>query len=528
MHIIVNLIRSALYNYPVPANLTPLWNFGVISGIVLSVQIITGIVLACYYIPEGSLAFKSIQHIMRDVDLGWLIRYIHLNFASMFFFAVYMHMFRSWYYRSYRYPRELVWVSGVSIYLIMILTAFLGYVLPWGQMSFWAATVITNLASAIPVIGGHIVIWLWGGFAVGNPTLTRFFALHFLFPFLLVAIVLLHITFLHEQGSSNSLELRSKYDRIPFTPYFVTKDFLGLILFYAFFIQFHLFISPNALNEKVNFIPANPLVTPKHIVPEWYFLPFYAILRSVPDKIFGVFLLVFALVCLFVVPFLRVFDVPVISETRPLALGKNFLQWGDHFKNKMFFILEFIIINLNFWLISSFVSLLKLKIDTNFVNVELLKFLRKMLVYFWSFISFTPIYAIFLFFYIIFSSIGLVPILWIVLAYIGGSAVTPSVLEKGQLYTFIFFFSFYVIFCVDFIKSYYYYFVKSNNYFFYKNLYNLLVLRTDFANNHFLLSSGLEEKKSFKMFKIIKVYQQLVVLFYKYLDILRFKKNKKK
>ena len=194
------------------------------------------------------------------------------------------------------------------------------------------------------------------------------------------------------------------------------------------------------MNEKVNFIPANPLVTPKHIVPEWYFLPFYAILRSVPDKIFGVFLLVFALVCLFVVPFLRIFDSPVISETRPLALGKNFLQWSDHFKNKMYFFLESIVVNLGFYVISYVLNLFKFKIGVNFINFELLKFLKRVLTYIWSFMSFTPIYAIFLFFYIIFSSVGLVPILWIVLAYIGGSAVTPSVLEKGQLYTFRVFF----------------------------------------------------------------------------------------
>jgi len=304
LNILTSLFYRALYNYPVPINLNYFWNFGVLAGIVLGLQLVTGIFLASHFVADSELAFSSVQHIMRDVNSGWLLRYLHANGASMFFLVVYIHLFRGLYYGSFLYPREILWSSGVVILLIMIITAFLGYVLPWGQMSFWAATVITNLVSAVPVYGKVIVSWLWGGFAVGNPTLNRFFSLHYLLPFVLVALAMMHVVFLHENGSNNPLGISSSTDKVPFTPYFTIKDLFGFYVFLLIFFIF-LFFSPNYLGHFDNYIPANPLSTPPHIVPEWYFLPFYGILRSVPDKFFGVFLLIFSIVSLIVLVFLR-------------------------------------------------------------------------------------------------------------------------------------------------------------------------------------------------------------------------------
>lgn len=270
--------------FPTPKNFNYFWNFGAIAMVMLITMIVTGLVLAMNYAAHTGLAFDSVERIMRDVNYGWLLRYIHANGASMFFVAVYIHIFRGMYYGSYKRPRELLWILGVLIFLLMMATAFMGYVLPWGQMSFWGATVITNLFSAIPLIGGKIVTWLWGGFSVDNPTLNRFFVFHFLLPFVIVGVVFLHIWALHVTGSNNPLgiEPKSKKDTIPFHPYYTTKDGFGIVVFlilYAFFI----FFAPNVLGHPDNYIPANPMQTPPHIVPEWYFLPFYAILRAVPD-----------------------------------------------------------------------------------------------------------------------------------------------------------------------------------------------------------------------------------------------------
>jgi quinol-cytochrome oxidoreductase complex cytochrome b subunit len=333
---ITSVLYKALYNYPVPVNLNYFWNFGVLAGLILAMQIITGIFLASHYVSDGELAFSSIQHIMRDVNSGWLLRYLHANGASMFFLVVYIHLFRGLYYGSFLYPREILWSTGVVILLIMILTAFLGYVLPWGQMSFWAATVITNLVSAVPVYGKDIVLWLWGGFAVGNPTLNRFYSLHYLLPFILTAIVILHIIFLHENGSSNPLGISSSSDKIPFTPYFTVKDLFGVFVFLIIFFVF-LFFYPNYLGHFDNYIPANPLATPPHIVPEWYFLPFYAILRSVPDKFFGVFLLLFSIISLFILIFLKSFiygrNLLVASST--FSLLSQIIFWIFFFNSLM-------------------------------------------------------------------------------------------------------------------------------------------------------------------------------------------------
>ena len=301
----VAMLQHELYEYPTPRNLSYWWNFGSLSGIMLVVMIVTGIFLAMQYTPHADLAFDSVERIMRDVDYGWMLRYAHMNGASMFFALLYIHMFRGLYYGSYKQPRELLWILGVIILILAIMTAFMGYVLPWGQMSYWAATVITNLFSAIPLIGQNIVTFLWGGFTVGNPTLNRFYALHYLLPFVILAVVLLHLIALHRFGSNNPLgiEMKGPQDTLPFHPYFTIKDLFGLAVFlliYSFFI----FYAPNFLGSSDNYIPANPMQTPNHIVPEWYLLPYYAILRSVPNKLLGVILAFGSIFLLFIVPWL--------------------------------------------------------------------------------------------------------------------------------------------------------------------------------------------------------------------------------
>ena len=282
-------MEHELYEYPTPRNLSYWWNFGSLAGIMLVVMIVTGVFLAMQYTPSATLAFDSVERIMRDVNWGWFMRYAHANGASMFFAIVYIHIFRGLYYGSYKAPRELLWIIGVLILVTMIATAFMGYVLPWGQMSYWAATVITSLFSAIPLIGQGIVTFLWGGFTVGDPTLHRFYALHYLLPFVILFFVLLHLIALHRFGSNNPLgiDMKGPQDSIPFHPYYTVKDLFGLTVFlliYAFFI----FYAPNFLMNPDNYIPANPMQTPNHIVPEWYLLPYYAILRSVTFSIFGI------------------------------------------------------------------------------------------------------------------------------------------------------------------------------------------------------------------------------------------------
>jgi len=302
---IISMIEGIFLKHPYPKNLSYWWSFGSIAGIALVIQILTGIILAMHYTPNTSMAFNSVEHIMRDVNYGWLIRYTHAVGASMFFVAVYAHIARGLFYGSYKAPRELLWWFGILIFLLMMATAFMGYVLPWGQMSFWGATVITNLFSAIPVVGKSVVTWLWGGYSVDNPTLNRFFALHYLLPFVIVGAVLLHLVALHKVGSNNpaGVDIKTKKDIIPFHPYFTVKDFVGFGIFLSIFSYF-LFFFPNALGHPDNYIPANPMVTPAHIVPEWYFLPFYAILRGIPDKLGGVLMMFGAIAILFALPWL--------------------------------------------------------------------------------------------------------------------------------------------------------------------------------------------------------------------------------
>ncbi len=304
--------QAEFVDYPAPKNLNYWWNFGSLAGIMLMLQILTGIFLAMHYTPHTAMAFDSVEHIMRDVNYGWLLRYAHSNGGSMFFIVVYIHMFRGLYYGSYKAPRELLWMLGVVILLLMMMTAFMGYVLPWGQMSFWGAKVITNLFSAVPIFGDTIVTWLWGGFTVGNPTLNRFFALHYLMPFVIFAVVFLHILALHQFGSNNPVGIDiTKKDKIPFHPYYTIKDAFGLCIFLLVYAAF-VFFAPDSLGHPDNYIPANPLVTPPHIVPEWYFLPFYAILRAItfdilwiiPAKLGGVIAMFGSIAVLFLLPWL--------------------------------------------------------------------------------------------------------------------------------------------------------------------------------------------------------------------------------
>jgi len=309
-------LANHLTDYPTPKNLNYWWTFGGILTFCLITQIVTGLTLAMHYIAHADMAFESVEHIMRDVNYGWLIRYIHANGASMFFLAVYIHIFRSLFYGSYKSPREIIWILGIIIYLLMMAAAFMGYVLPWGQMSFWGATVITNLFSAIPIAGPSIVEWLWGGFCVDNATLNRFFSLHFLLPFAIAGLVIVHIALLHKDGSNNPLGIDSSSDKISFYPYFYVKDLFSLMIFVVFFSVI-LFYFPNTLGHPDNYIPADPMSTPAHIVPEWYFLPFYAILRSIPDKLGGVVAMGGAIVILLFLPFINTSEVRS-STFRPI------------------------------------------------------------------------------------------------------------------------------------------------------------------------------------------------------------------
>jgi ubiquinol-cytochrome c reductase cytochrome b/c1 subunit len=308
------LVYSSFVAYPTPRNLNYLWTFGGILAFMLALQIVTGIVLAMHYTPHVDLAFNSVESIMRDVNFGWLLRYVHSNGASMFFLAAYIHLFRGMYYGSYKEPREVLWILGVILLLLMIVTGFMGYVLVWGQMSFWAATVITNLFSAIPVFGESIVNWLWGGFAVGNPTLNRFYSLHYLLPFIIAGVVVLHVWALHVVGQNNPAGVEPKNDKetLAFTPYATIKDAFGLMVFCILF-GWLVFYVPNYLGHSDNYIPANPAATPSEIVPEWYYLPFYAILRAIPNKLIGVGALLASILVLAFLPWL---------DTSPVRSGR--------------------------------------------------------------------------------------------------------------------------------------------------------------------------------------------------------------
>lgn len=329
-HPFLRLVNSYVIDSPQPSNISYLWNFGSLLGLCLAIQIITGVTLAMHYNPSISEAFNSVEHIMRDVNNGWLIRYLHSNTASAFFFLVYLHIGRGMYYGSYHGQRTLVWAVGTVILITMIGTAFLGYVLPYGQMSLWGATVITNLMSAIPWLGQDIVEFIWGGFSVNNATLNRFFSLHFVLPFVLAALVLMHFIALHDTvGSSNPLGVSGNYDRLPFAPYFVFKDLITVFLFILVLSVF-VFFMPNVLGDSENYVMANPMQTPAAIVPEWYLLPFYAILRSIPNKLLGVIAMFAAILSILLLPVLdfnkaRGFQFRPISKIAFFIFVANFL-----------------------------------------------------------------------------------------------------------------------------------------------------------------------------------------------------------
>nr|AFX69368.1 cytochrome b [Pseudoxiphophorus jonesii] len=319
-HPLLKIANNALVDLPAPVNISAWWNFGSLLGLCLIAQILTGLFLAMHYTSDISMAFSSVAHICRDVNYGWLIRNMHANGASFFFICIYLHIGRGLYYGSYLYKET--WNTGVILLLLVMMTAFVGYVLPWGQMSFWGATVITYLFSAVPYMGDTLVQWIWGGFSVDNATLTRFFAFHFLFPFIVAAATLVHLVFLHETGSNNPIGLNSNTDKISFHPYFSYKDLLGFVFLLAMLVILSLF-SPNLLGDPENFTPANPLVTPPHIKPEWYFLFAYAILRSIPNKLGGVLALLASILVLMVVPFLHTSKQRSLTF-RPLT---QFLFW---------------------------------------------------------------------------------------------------------------------------------------------------------------------------------------------------------
>ena len=320
---IFTMMQKEYGSFPTPKNFNYFWNFGALAMVIMMIMIATGIFLAMNYQPNTELAFGSVQHIMRDVNFGWLLRYVHQNGASMFFIVTYIHIFRGLYYGSYKTPRELLWMIGVVILLIMMATAFMGYVLPWGQMSYWGATVITNLFSAFPIVGQPIVTWLWGGFSVDNPTLNRFFSLHYLLPFVLVGVVILHVWALHVAGQNNpaGVEPKTEKDTVAFTPYATIKDsfFVGL---FCIVLAWFIFYIPNYLGHSDNYIPANPGQTPTHIVPEWYYLPFYAILRGIPSKLLGVTALAASIIVLAFMPWL---DTSPVRSANYRPLYRQFL-----------------------------------------------------------------------------------------------------------------------------------------------------------------------------------------------------------
>lgn len=317
-HPLLRLMNSYLIDSPQPSNLNYWWNVGSLLGLCLVIQIVTGVTLAMHYNPSVLEAFNSVEHIMRDVNYGWLIRYLHSNTASAFFFLVYLHIGKGIYYGSYRYPRSLVWLIGTIIFILMMATAFLGYVLPYGQMSLWGATVITNLMSAIPWVGQDIVEFIWGGFSVNNATLNRFFSLHFVLPFILAALVVMHFIALHDRaGSGNPLGISGNNDRLPFAPYWLFKDLITVFIF-ILVLSIFVFFMPNALGDSENYVMANPMQTPAAIVPEWYLLPFYAILRSIPNKLLGVIAMFSAILSLLILPYVDFSNLRGIQD-KPLS-----------------------------------------------------------------------------------------------------------------------------------------------------------------------------------------------------------------
>lgn len=367
------IIFNHIITYPTPYNISYFYSFGFLSGFMLMNQIITGLILAMFYINSGEYTFDSIEYIMRNVNYGWFIRYLHSNGASFFFIILYLHIAKGLYYKSYMYPRQYVWFSGLIMYFLIMATAFLGYVLPWGQMSFWGATVITNLISVIPLVGTEIVEWIWSGYSVNSKTLQRFFVLHYLLPFIILALVMLHLSFLHKVGSSNPLNFDKKNEKIDFFPYFFIKDIFLLIILFVFLIIIVCFYS-NLFNHADNYIKANSLSTPHHIVPEWYFLPFYAILRAIANKTFGIILFVISLIVFFILPFINIDQYSFYLNLKNKYILSNLLNstLKQDLYNYQIFIIN--LTNLQFKILNLYLEMnLKIKI-LKYIPIKLIKY----------------------------------------------------------------------------------------------------------------------------------------------------------
>jgi len=420
----INALKNHIVTYPTPQNITYFWSFGFLAGFCLFNQILTGLFLAMYYMNTTDNAFDSVEFIMRNVNYGWFIRYLHSNGASFFFIILYLHIGKGLYYKSYLYPRQNIWYSGMLIFILVMGTSFLGYVLPWGQMSFWGATVITSLVTVIPFVGEHIVNWIWGGYSVGNPTLMRFFVIHYLLPFIILACVMLHLLLLHVPGSSNPLSFDKKNEKITFFPYFYFKDFFSLIVLLIFFIYIVCYM-PNLFNHADNYIKANPMSTPKHIVPEWYFLPFYAILRAISNKSIGIILFAVSLIIFVILPLLH------LNLTENIfARFKNNIKYFTIFPyefSKEFELPEYRLFNktlidynenFNFWSIYRVCSL-------EYTNI----FFNKQLNLVWYY-SNTLLYR---------QIFWILVVVFIALGYIGQLEVNTVTIELGQNFTVLYF-----------------------------------------------------------------------------------------
>jgi quinol-cytochrome oxidoreductase complex cytochrome b subunit len=405
-------LKNHIVTYPTPYNITYFWSFGFLAGFVLFNQILTGLFLAMYYMNTTDNAFDSVEFIMRNVNYGWFIRYLHSNGASIFFIILYLHIGKALYYKSYMYPRQNIWYSGMIIFILVMGTSFLGYVLPWGQMSFWGATVITSLVTVIPFIGENLVNWIWGGYSVGNPTLMRFFVIHYLLPFIILAFVMIHLILLHIPGSSNPLNFDKKNEKIKFFPSFYFKDFFSLILLLIFFIYIVCYM-PNLFNHADNYIKANPMSTPSHIVPEWYFLPFYAVLRAISDKSIGIILFGISLGIFFLLP--------ILNKPIKLNFVDNYSELEIYFCGLDFYELESKLFNK--LLSNSIISYIYCSIE--YISLKLNKE-----IYLVWFYSNTLLYRqIFWILVVVFFSLG----------YIGQLEVNTVTIELGQDFTLLYF-----------------------------------------------------------------------------------------
>lgn len=412
-----NTLKNHIITYPTPYNITYFWSFGFLAGFMLINQILTGLFLAMYYMNNIETAFDSVEFIMRNVNYGWFIRYLHANGASFFFIILYLHIGKGLYYKSYMAPRQHIWYSGMLIFILVMGTSFLGYVLPWGQMSFWGATVITSLVTVIPFIGENIVNWIWGGYSVGNPTLMRFFVIHYLLPFIILAFVMIHLILLHNPGSSNPLSFDKKNEKITFFPYFYFKDFFALLILLICLI-FIVCYMPNLFNHADNYIKANPMSTPKHIVPEWYFLPFYAILRAISNKSIGIILFAISLIIFFLLPLLNIsININLSSFNEKINLISSYL------KNLKFVMRKFFLLIFSKYISKS--SLLLLVTNLEYNNLKLNKDIYNIWFY-----SNTLLYR---------QNFWILTVVFIALGYIGQLEVNNVTIELGQNFTVLYF-----------------------------------------------------------------------------------------